>query len=164
MWKTLFFFKSPLPGDPLFFIAYEPKSRQNLLQKLQDKYIIKHYFSHPNTAQGIKAVWLAVKDLAAASRAYQAIGLPLGKQLTNPLLGARGQEVLAGSGSIFLLQPTTTEGHMASFLARRGQGIIGLSIAVRNLFLAQNLIEARTKRHFARAGCFFSRASLFLQS
>jgi hypothetical protein len=104
---------------------------------------------HPNTAKALASVWMAVTDLQESARAYESMGFRAGRKLAAPQLGARGQEIEAGQGTILLLGPENPTGRVASYLAERGaEGIIGVSIEVANLQTARRLLETRTKRRF----------------
>ncbi len=63
-------------------------------------------------------------------------------------LGAIGREIDAGQGMILLVQPTSKKGKVASFLADRGEGIMGISVEVASLETARELLEKNTKRKF----------------
>ena len=60
----------------------------------------------------------------------------------------RGREIEAGGGRIVLLEPKGKTGKAASFLAERGEGIMGVSIEVGSLETARALLEKNTKRDF----------------
>ena len=104
--------------------------------------------THPNTARRIASVWIAVKNLRTATRAYASIGLHPSKKRRLPVLGGVGREIEAGQGVILLLQPQGGSGKVAAFLADRGEGIMGVSIEVRDLKAAREYIEKTTKRTF----------------
>jgi catechol 2,3-dioxygenase-like lactoylglutathione lyase family enzyme len=104
---------------------------------------------HANTAKRLSAVWMAVRDLGASVKAYESIGFRASRQMRASQLGAEGQEIEAGQGSILLLQPENSSSRAASFLAERGaEGVMGVSIEVANLQTARSLIEAKTNRQF----------------
>jgi hypothetical protein len=155
MWKTLFFKRSPFPRGSFFFIAYDRQVRQNLFDRLSSRPIRRRYFSHPNTAQGIRAVWMAVKNAEATARSFRDIGLPPGRSVEHAALGARGRLVPAGIGSILVLEPSDPAGKLAAFLAARGEGLIGLSIHVRHLDMARLRIQQNTARSIAPTQGFF---------
>ena len=104
--------------------------------------------THPNTAKGIQSVWIAVRDLKTATNAYESVGLHANRERNLPELGATGREVEVGQGVILLVQPQKNDGKVASFLADRGEGIMGVSMEVRDLTTARQLLEASTKRNF----------------
>jgi hypothetical protein len=76
---------------------------------------------HDNTAKKLSSVWMAVKDLQASTREYEALALPASRKLAVPQLGAQGQEIAAGQGTILLLQPEKLDGKVASFLAKEAR-------------------------------------------
>ena len=104
---------------------------------------------HPNTAKRLSSVWMAVSDLEASVRAYESMGFRPARKLAVPQLGAQGQEIEAGQGTILLLQPEKSAGNVASFLAERGaEGVMGVSIEVANLQTARDVLKSNTKRQF----------------
>ena len=89
-----------------------------------------------------------MRDLDTATKAYEAIGLDAGRTVELPELGASGREMKAGPLTILLLRPGNEDGKVASFLADRGEGIMGVSIEVRDLSTARKLIETNTGQKF----------------
>lgn len=140
MWHTLMFERPALPGDPLFFIAYDRAVRAELFRKLEDE-SARRAFAHANTVEGLRAIWIAVRDLEAARTAYLRAGLEAGEVFTLPQLSARGVELGAGQGSVLLLTPQEGRGPVAEFLARRGEGLLGLTLLVARLPRARTVIE-----------------------
>lgn len=140
MWHTLMFERPALPGEPLFFIAYDRAVRSELFRKLEDE-SARRAFAHANTVEGLRAIWIAVKDLEAARSAYLNAGLEAGEAFALPQLSARGVELGAGQGSVLLLSPQEGRGPVAEFLARRGEGILGLSLRVARLPRARTVVE-----------------------
>jgi catechol 2,3-dioxygenase-like lactoylglutathione lyase family enzyme len=132
-----------LPGPRIFFCEYAPSLEEKFHQTEPQEWT-----RHPNTARGIKSVWIAVRDLKIATKAYEAVGLPAGQRRNLPELGARGREIQAGRGVILLLEPQGKNGRVASFLADRGEGIMGVSIEVGDLIAARRLLETTTKQEF----------------
>ncbi len=131
------------PTRALVFVQYAaPGEEEGRRRRLEEER------RHPNTARGIKSVWIVVKDLKTATKAYESIGLRAGKKRNLPELGATGREIEAGQGVIVLLQPQNENGKAASFLADRGEGIMGVSIEVSDVTTARQLIETNTKRKF----------------
>lgn len=103
---------------------------------------------HVNTAKRLAAVWIVVRDLEAAENDFAAAGFTLGARRTFQALGAAGREIVAGSGRIVLLEPKGKAGNAASFLAERGEGIMGVSIEASNVETARALLEKNAKRAF----------------
>ncbi len=59
---------------------------------------------HPNTAIGIHTVWFAVHDLKSQLRTLRDAGFEADESRDLQLLGARGRELKAGSGTMILLE------------------------------------------------------------
>ena len=143
-WKTFFLPEGLLPGNPLYFISYRRAPRDEFLGKLEDPKA-RRMLQHKNTALGLRAVWFAVADLAAATRAYESIGLPRGRTFDDPALGADGQVFGAGAGEIWLLAPSSPEGKVARFLRERGgPGIIGVTLEAGSVAQAARVIGEST--------------------
>jgi catechol 2,3-dioxygenase-like lactoylglutathione lyase family enzyme len=148
-WKTFAYERSPLPGDPLYFIAYGRPGREAYLEKLKDRRV-RRVLYHDNTALGLHAVWLAVPDLEPATRAFTAAGFTAGRRFDDPRLHAKGQVIEAGQGAIYLLASATPDGAIAQFLRRRGgPGLAGLTIEAGSADAAARLIGGKTGRTFA---------------
>jgi hypothetical protein len=149
LWRKLLFTRTPLPCDCLFLIAYEPSDRAAVLRKVEEG-SLRRRFSHPNTARGLRAVSWAVRDLDAAARSFERIGLRVGAAFPEPRLDATARRVEVGAGAILLLAPSAANGAVARYLAARGgPGLLGASIAVRELATARRQAELRTGRSFA---------------
>jgi len=144
-WQTMFFEGSPLPRDPVFFIEYAQPARRDTLDKLRSAVQAGRVYKHPNGALGVKAVWLAVPDLAAAVKSFEAAGLAAGAEFAERRLGAAGCAIDAGEGKILLVAPAAADGAVAEFLSRRGgPGLLGVSIEVSLLGLAQRFAVGAT--------------------
>jgi catechol 2,3-dioxygenase-like lactoylglutathione lyase family enzyme len=140
-WRLVGLKTGPVPAahlpaksaDAIFFIQYQPSVET----------------VHPNTAKKLSSVWMGVRDLQASLREYESMGFRPARKFAVPQLGARGQEIEAGDGTILLLQPEMSTGKVGSFLAERGaEGIMGVSIEVASLQTARTVLEANTKRQF----------------
>ena len=153
-WKTLFFEGSPLPGNPFFFIAYSQPARDQNQGKLQAAVKSGKVYKHPNGALGIKAAWLAVPDLEAAIKQFEAAGMPAGAAFSEPRLGGMGRAIEAGQGKLMLIAPAASDSPVSLFLEKRGgPGLIGLSIEVSLLGVAQRFAARATgKKMPAAAG------------
>ena len=140
-WRFLGFPGGPIPAahqpvkssDTVFFLQYDPFVGN----------------VHANTAKRLTAVWMGVTDLKASVPTYESMGFRASRKLPVAQLGAHGQEIEAGQGSILLLQPENSISKVASFLTERGaEGIMGVSIEVTSLQTARTVLEANTKRQF----------------
>ncbi len=143
-WQTLFFDRSPLPGSPLYFIEYPRESREDFLHQLEDPEVRRRSFHHRNTAVGIRAVWMAVPDLLAATRAYASLGLKEEEAFESPQLDARAQSIAAGRSHIILFSPRGDTGPVKEFLGRRGPGLLGMAIEVQSIQTAMQVIGQDT--------------------
>jgi catechol 2,3-dioxygenase-like lactoylglutathione lyase family enzyme len=153
-WQTLFFDGPALPGNPFFFIAYSQPARDDNLGKLQAAVKSGKVYKHPNGALGIKAAWLAVPDLDAAVKQFEAAGMPAGASFTESRLGGIGRMIDAGQGKILLIAPAASDSAVSNFLQQRGgPGLLGLSIEVSLLGVAQKFAaRAAGKKMPAAAG------------
>jgi hypothetical protein len=124
-----------LPEGSIFFVQYPPRNVN--VQSLQPAV-------QSNTAEGIQAVWIVVKDLKKASGDVKALGFRPVRSLKSEILGAEGREFATGHGSIVLLRATRT-GPVTQFARERGEGVMGLTLTVGNLANARALIEKNTK-------------------
>ncbi len=136
LWQTVSIKKPVLPFEPIFFIQYATARARSRLPE------------HQNTAVDVHSVWIGVKDLETATKGYGALGLRPGRKLGIPRLVAKGREIAAGQGVILLLQATDTKGPLASYVARYGEGVIGMSIEVRDIKFARSLLRNSTKEAF----------------
>jgi hypothetical protein len=136
-------FKKPvLPADSISFVQYAARDERIRQANAAGR------THHANTAKRIAAVWIVVRDLKAARKAFGLAGLDAGEERKFPALGAAGREIEAGGGRIVLLVPKDNAGKAASFLAERDEGIMGVSIEVGSLEIARALLEKNTKRDF----------------
>ncbi len=136
-------FKKPvLPADSISFVQYAARDERIRQANAAGR------THHANTAKRIAAVWIVVRDLKAATKAFGSAGFYAGDRRKFSALGAAGREIEAGGGRIVLLEPKGKTGKAASFLAERGEGIMGVSIEVGSLEIARALLEKNTKREF----------------
>jgi LAO/AO transport system kinase len=88
--------------------------------------------SSPGAA--IDHIGVAVRDLAAAARVYERVlGLPASEPETLPADRVTAAFVPVGAMRIELLEPTDADGPVARFLARRGEGVHHIAVAVPDL-------------------------------
>jgi len=150
-WKSVGFKKLPIPGGRIFFIEY---INEDYWKKLEEKYPNLREDptkkTHANGALGVHAVWMAVKDLNEATKAYEAVGLMRGARMPLPTIGATAQEIRAGSnGTILLVSPNEPAGVTARFLSDRGESAMGVSIEVQNLAKTQSVLKTGLQRDLA---------------
>lgn len=77
--------KPVLPGN-IFFVDYLRASQ-----------------SHPNTAIGIRSVWLMVKCMQEATHTFERLGFSVGRQIHAPRFGAVAQEATLRKASLMLM-------------------------------------------------------------
>jgi hypothetical protein len=102
---------------------------------------------------GLRRAWIVVPDLKRARKSFEEIGLEVGRKVEVKEIAARGLEVKAGKGTLFLLQPVPgKQGPASAFLARRGEGIIGLGFEVERLETARKYIKEHAGLDLAPRG------------
>jgi catechol 2,3-dioxygenase-like lactoylglutathione lyase family enzyme len=124
--------KPALPGN-IFFIDYLKASQ-----------------SHPNTATGIRSVWVMVKTLPEATRTFERLGFAVSKQIQAPRFGTVVQEVTLGKASLMLMmakekRPESRPESRADEDAA-DSGIVCLSIMVQDLDATRAVIKAGSGR------------------
>ena len=120
--------KPALPGN-IFFIDY-----------------LRAGQSHPNTATGIRSVWVMVKTLQEATHTFERLGFSVGKQIEVPRFGTVAQEVTLGKASLMLMtaKDKPTERHADEDSG--DSGIVCLSIMVQDLEATRAVIKDRSGR------------------
>ncbi len=98
----------------------------------------------PNTAIGIHAVWFAVHDLKSQLRTLRDAGFGADESRDLELLGARGREVKAGSGTMILLESSDKSSVLQKYLSDHDEGIIAVSVEVSDLSKAHRMAESAT--------------------
>lgn len=140
LWSSIVLTSRVAPDNSNFFLDYdEAQVRQDFIQApaLAPR-------PHPNTAQGIDALWMVVADLDAAIDFYEGLGLEVRFENKKVhFLGGRGAEVRYRDNVLLLLEPDGP-GLVADFAAARGEGILGASIRVGDLETARDLINTNT--------------------
>ncbi|MFH5822420.1 VOC family protein [Georgenia sp. AZ-5] len=103
---------------------------------------------HPHPARGIDHVGVVVADLVGTTRFYvEELGMvPDGEPVELADRGVRVQFLRAGADRLELLQPTTADGPLARFLARRGEGLHHVCLEVEDIHGAVERLHAREVR------------------
>ncbi len=143
MWRHVTFRQPVVPANAIFFIEYNREARAELTRSHPELSPLT-LTDHANGAQGMRAVWMAVADLAAATASYEAIGFAPGDELELPYLGAKGRAIPAGRGELLLLAPARGDGKVAAFLRQRGEGVMGVSLEVGELTATRDALAAGT--------------------
>jgi 4-hydroxyphenylpyruvate dioxygenase-like putative hemolysin len=120
----------------------------------------QQFMSHPNTALGIQAVWMAVNDLNAAAAAYESVGLPAGASLERTFFSDRVRKIETGHGDILLMEPADQQGFVARFLETRGEGIMGVTLRVASLGRAREVMAPGISRKLLPHTGFYGGAFL----
>ena len=120
--------KPALPGN-IFFIDYLKASQ-----------------SHPNTATGIRSVWVMVKTLRETTRTFERLGFSVGEQIQAPRFGAVAQEVTLGKASLMLMTAKEKRADSNDYEDAAGSGIVCLTIMVQDLEATRAVIKARSGR------------------
>jgi catechol 2,3-dioxygenase-like lactoylglutathione lyase family enzyme len=139
MWHYVMFGQPAVPADAIFFIEYD-RATLDVLAQQHPVYAPQQYMSHPNTALGIQAVWIAVSDLHAAAASFESVGLPAGTVLERNFFTDRVPKIETGHGDILLFEPTEEDGFTARFMEARGEGIMGVSLQVASLARAREVM------------------------
>lgn len=129
LWYSLFLPRTSLPGNLLFFIEYTEAEQ---LSRDHPKHPT-HFSTHPNGAQRLSSVWVAVEDLSAASKQFENLGFHVGATESFNEMKAKKQVIDAGKGVIYLIAPAQDHSPVKKFLELRGEGIFGCTIEVDNL-------------------------------
>jgi len=140
LWSSIILTTKLAPDNSNFFLAYDEAQ----VHQLFVDFPVLAPRPHPNTAQRIDTLWLVVSDLAAAIDFYSGLGLEVrtGQERID-YLGGRGTRVRCHNATLVLLQPDGP-GLVADFAADRGEGILGVSIEVRDLGVAHRLVHDNT--------------------
>lgn len=120
--------KPALPGN-IFFIDYLRTSQ-----------------AHPNTATGIRSVWVLVKTLQEAGHTFEELGFSVGKQIDAPRFGTVAQEVTLGKASLMLMMAKEKPAGSHAREDSAGSDIVCLSIMVQDLEAARAVLKARSGR------------------
>ncbi|HEY6322731.1 MAG TPA: VOC family protein [Thermoanaerobaculia bacterium] len=140
LWTEIILTTRLAPDNSSFFLDYDEAQVQQLfvdVPALAPR-------PHPNTAERIDTLWLVVSDLGAAIDFYTGLGLQVeARNERIDYLGGRGARVRYRNATLALLQPDGP-GLVAGFAADRGEGILGVSLAVQDLLAAHRLVEGNT--------------------
>lgn len=133
------------PGGP-FLVEYN-RSLQTARAQADPAAEQKRELSrvHANGALRLSSVWVATRDLEASIKMHQRLGFVTGRAVAIPELSANGREIIAGKGLILLLAArggAGSAGPVSDFLAERGNGVMGVTIEVRDVTRARDYLAA----------------------
>ncbi|MFC3078558.1 VOC family protein [Phenylobacterium terrae] len=130
-----------LPGAKVYFIEYnEPvlnASRQRRIDMMRARE------THRNGAQGLHAVWVGVKSLADAEKAYRDAGFAVGERFALRALAASAREIRTGGRALLLVEPSTPESPVRQLLGSRTAAFIGYSVNVVELQQTRSVLTER---------------------
>lgn len=129
--------RDSLPGRRLYFIEYNDERRQTRRQARPETWRVRE--THGNGAQGLRSVWVAVRDLAEAETAYRRNGFALGRQFDLPHLQAVAREISTGDRSIVLVQ-SAADSPVSHRLGSGSAAFIGASVRVQDLARARSIM------------------------
>ncbi|UCC82134.1 MAG: VOC family protein [Gemmatimonadota bacterium] len=159
MWHYVMFLQPAVPANAIFFIEYD-RATLDILAQEYPVYAPQQYMSHPNTALGIQAVWMAVNNVDAAAAAFESVGLLAGPVLERNFFTDRARKIETGHGDIVLLEPTEDDGFTARFMEERGEGIMGVSLRVGSLARAREVMAPGIARRLLPHTGFYGGAFL----
>jgi catechol 2,3-dioxygenase-like lactoylglutathione lyase family enzyme len=140
LWTAIILTARLAPDNSNFFLDYDEAQ----VHQLFVDFPILAPRPHPNTAEGIDTLWLVVSDVDAAIGFYTGLGLEVvARNERIDYLGGRGARVRYHNATLALLQPDGP-GLVADFAADRGEGILGVSLAVQDLLAAHRLVQGNT--------------------
>ncbi|MBI4416705.1 MAG: methylmalonyl-CoA epimerase [Euryarchaeota archaeon] len=91
----------------------------------------------------IDHIGIAVRSLASALKVYEAIGLRPEATEDVPTEGVRTAFLRVGDAHLELLEPLTSDGVIARFLAKRGEGFHHIALAVDDILVAMEQARKR---------------------
>jgi catechol 2,3-dioxygenase-like lactoylglutathione lyase family enzyme len=136
LWQSIILTSKVAPDNSTFFLDYDEAQ----VQKMFVRFPVLAPRPHANSAKRIDTLFLVVADLDEAVDFYRGLGLEVRKNKRIRYLGGRGAEVRYHGNTLALLQPDGP-GLVADFVAERGEGILGLSVQVKNLQKARRYVN-----------------------
>lgn len=94
----------------------------------------------------INHLGIAVKDLGQAAQVYEALGLHVERVIEVPEQKVRVAVIPVGESTIELVQPTSEESTVATFLQQKGPGMHHLALEVPDIRAALGELESRDVR------------------
>lgn len=141
---------------PFFFIQYLDMDYGDIFHNWASGFAeaaSSTYYAQPNTATGLSAIWVVVPAVDEALEAYVSIFSSPRSRVQLSEIGAEGFVFTAVRQRVYLLQPTSSSGPAAEYVASRGSGVMGMSIEVKSLESAASLLTlGNVKIDSARRG------------
>lgn len=132
---------------PFFFIQYLSMDYGDIFRNWDSGFAeasSSRYYAQPNTATGLSAIWIVVPAVDEVLERYRRLLSDAGTAVRIPALAAQGVVFPVVRQRLYLLQPAAGSGPAADHVARRGAGVMGVSVAVKSIETAA--------AHFAREG------------
>ncbi len=123
-----------LPGRRLYVIEYNDDRIKVRREAKLEAWRLKE--THRNSAQGLHAVWIAVRSLPEAEKIYSASGFTPGRSIALPHLKAVGREISIGGRAIILMQPAA-DSPASDLLKNQPATFAGYSLRVQDLSKAK---------------------------
>jgi hypothetical protein len=130
-------FVEPEPLRRVFFIQYTNRS-------VDPDTVV----THGNTAVGVAAAWLVVRDIAATTHRLENLGWSAGAVVSMQPLNALGRAFSMAGGSLILVTPTDVSGITASLLEQQGESIMGMTVMVEDVMRARQVVARGVGRRF----------------
>lgn len=141
----------PLSAFPGFFISYNREEIERMNAIHTDLNPLR-FTAHPDSAIGLRAVWIRIADADSALTVYHLMGFQPGRTDTLPVIGGTARQVPNGPRSLLLIKSGGRSGALASI---RSEGIAGVSIEVSDLDTTRALLQRHTHLYFdSYAGLF----------
>ncbi|HYN83444.1 MAG TPA: VOC family protein [Gemmatimonadaceae bacterium] len=103
-----------LPGGRIYFIEYNEAVRARF--RTENRAMVQSREIHPNTAQGLRSIWITVADLTAAAAIYTSAGMATGPEFELAALSTQAREIRMRGGTILLaLQSAGSPSRNAAF-------------------------------------------------
>lgn len=120
------------PGGRLYFVEYNEALRAK--RRAEDAENVRAREVHANGAIGLRSIWVAVHDLAAATAKYEAAGFVIGPEIRLDVLESKAREIRTLGGTILMVQMNPRSGDAHDSFA-------GISIKTESLEPVRTIIE-----------------------
>ena len=125
-----------LPGGRVFFVEYNDALRAK--NRAANAAGVRAREVHANGAHALRSIWVAVRDLSAASAGYESVGLSPGREVRLNVLDTKAREIRTPGGTILLVQMKPDS---ATASAGSADSFAGISIKTASLDRIRELIR-----------------------
>lgn len=126
----------------------EPLRRVLFIQYVDRPAAPETVVAHANTAIGLAAVWLVVRDIAATTQRLETLGWSAGGVVSMQPINGLGRAFPMAQGSLILVSPTDLSGISASYLEQQGESIMGVTVEVEDVIRAREVVARSLGRRF----------------